>query len=102
VVTPGHLRGLSTEAPVVQAAIVACHDRLGPGGARDLVGSDVSRVTEGVWRVRLAGSGTMPEVVEATVTRTHRPPERLTCRASAASAAYAYEVTDIRVLGLSR
>lgn len=98
VVTPDRLRGLSTEEPVVQAAIIEAHARLGPGGARDLVGNGLSALSPNSWRVRLTGGGTMPAVVEATVTRRRQPPARLTCRALGDSAAYAYDVTDLRAV----
>jgi hypothetical protein len=97
-VTPAHLRGLSTEPPVVQAALVAAHERFGPGGARDLVGETVDAVGPDAWRVRLAGRGALPAVVEATVTRSARPPAKLTCRAVGEAAAYAYVVTDVRAV----
>jgi len=96
-VTPAHLRGLSTEPPVVQAAIVAAHEQLGPGGARDLVGDTTTAVGADTWRVRLAGGGALPGVVEATVSRERRPPAKLTCRAAGEAAAYAYVVSDLRV-----
>ncbi|MDF2145213.1 sucrase ferredoxin [Knoellia sp. p5-6-4] len=98
-VIAGHLRGLSTEPPVVQAAIVAAHAELGPGAARDLVGDTVTAIGPDAWRVRLAGHGSLPAVVEATVTRHRRPPAKLTCRAAGEAAAYTYEVSDLRVPG---
>jgi hypothetical protein len=96
-VTPAHLRGLSTESPVVQAAIVAAHAELGPGGARDLVSRAVTAAGPDTWRVRLTGHGSMPAAVEATITRHRRPPVKLTCRAAGEAAAYVYEVSDLRV-----
>jgi len=95
-VTPAHLRGLSPEPPLVQAAVVAAHERFGPGGARDLVGEATEPVGTDTWRVRLAGRGTLPAAVEATVTRERRPPAKLTCRAAGEAAAYTYVVTDLR------
>jgi hypothetical protein len=95
-VSPEHLRGLSTEPPVVQAAIVAAHARLGPAGAGHLVGRQVTALGADSWRVRLSGSGPMPAVVEATVSRGRRPPARLTCHAAGDSTAYNYEATDVR------
>jgi hypothetical protein len=99
VVTPEHLRGLSTEQPVVQAAVVAAHAALGPAGARDLVGSQLRQEGPDTWRVRLAGQGPMPGLVEATVVRSRRPPAKLTCRAAGEAAAYRYDVTNVRVPG---
>jgi hypothetical protein len=96
-VTPDHLRGPSTEPPVVQAAVVAAHAHLGPGGPRDLVGAGITAVDADTWRVRLAGRGALPEAVEATVTRHRRPPARLTCRAAGDAVAHGYDVTDLRV-----
>jgi (2Fe-2S) ferredoxin len=100
-VTPANLRGLSTEPPAVQAAVVAAHERFGPGGARDLVGEEAEAVGPDTWRVRLAGRGKLPAVVEATVTRERQPPAKLTCRAAGEAAAYAYVVTDLRAPGAS-
>jgi (2Fe-2S) ferredoxin len=97
-VTPEQLRGVSTEEPVVQAAIIEGHAQLGPGGARELVGADVRSLSPESWRVRLAGRGSMPAMVEATVTRRRQPPARLTCRALGDSAAYVYDVTDLVVV----
>jgi hypothetical protein len=88
---------LSTEPPVVQAAIVAAHAELGPGGARDLVGRAVTAAGPDTWRVRLAGHGSMPPVVEVTVTRHLQPPAKLTCRAAGEAAAYAYGVSGLRL-----
>lgn len=96
-VTPAHLRGLSTEPPVVQAAVAAAHERFGPGGARDLVGDTSEVLGPDAWRVRLSGRGDMPPVVEATVTRDRRPPAKLTCRAAGEATAYGYVVSDLRV-----
>jgi hypothetical protein len=95
-VTPEYLRGLSTEPPIVQAAIVEAHARLGPAGAGHLVGGQVTALGGESWRVRLNGSGPLPAVVEVTVRRGRRPPARLTCRAAGDSTAYVYEVTDVR------
>ena len=95
-VTPEHLRGLSTEPPIVQAAIVEAHARLGPAGPGHLVGGRVTALGDDCWRVRLAGSGPMPAVVEVTVARGRRPPAQLTCQAAGDSTAYIYEVTDVR------
>lgn len=97
VVTPEHLRGLSTEPPVVQAAVVAAHTALGPAGARDLVGKELRQEGPDLWRVRLAGRGSMPGLVDATVVRSRRPPAKLTCRAAGEATAYSYDVTDVRV-----
>lgn len=101
-VSPEHLRGLSTEPPVVQAAIVAAHATLGPAAAGDLVGLSARRAGPETWLVRLAGSGVMPAVVEATVSRSRRPPARLTCRAAGESAAYGYDVLDLRAAPATR
>lgn len=99
VVSPDHLRGLSTEPPLVQAAVVAAHTELGPGGARDLVGQGSTQVAPDVWHVRLTGRPPLPLLVEATVTRSRQPPAKLTCRAVGEATAYRYDVTDLRVPG---
>ena len=93
-----HLRGPSTEPPLVQAAIVAALERFGPAGPRDLVGREVVELGPGNWRVSLAGTGAAPSFVEAVVTRRRRPPARLTCHASVETSAYSYAVSGLRAL----
>jgi hypothetical protein len=84
------LRGLSAFPPIVQAAVIGAHERHGPAGARDVVPSRVERVDEHTWRVRLSGSGQLPDAMTMTVTRTRREPHLLTCRAAAPSPAWTY------------
>lgn len=91
-VTPSHLRGLSTETPAAQAAIVAAHARYGPGGPRDLTSAQERRVDASTWAVSLTGRGDLPGRIEATVVRRRRPEHQLTCRAAGPSAAYEYGV----------
>lgn len=95
-VTPGLLRGPSTEPPVVQAAVVAAHEALGPAGPRDLAGSRVEELGPAEWFVELTGRGAMPPLVSAHVARGHQPPAVLTCRSAGARPAYSYVVTDVR------
>jgi hypothetical protein len=97
-VDPEHLRGPSTEPPVVQAAIVAALRRFGSSGPRDLTGAGNRQVGPHTWSVRLAGSGSMPPVIEALVLRTTAPPAQLTCRATSETVAYVYEVAALDVV----
>ncbi|WP_426564436.1 sucrase ferredoxin [Angustibacter sp. McL0619] len=96
------LRGLSTEPPIVQAAVVAAMQRWGPCGARafrsEQLGPVLSDPNGGAWSVELAGrpQDGVPARVSATVRRTTRAAELLTCQARSAVAATAYEVTDLR------
>lgn len=89
------LRGLSTQQPVVQAAVIAAHGRHGPGGPRDVTSTRVEQVDAHEWRVHLAGREPMPETMVATVERHRREPALLTCRAAEESAAWTFRVRDL-------
>jgi (2Fe-2S) ferredoxin len=110
-----HLRGLSTEPPIVQAVVVAAMQRWGPCGARTfrsaalgplrdpdhpVISHPATDPADVAWSVELvgrAGAG-VPARVRATVRRATRPAELLTCRAGAPAAASAYLVSDLRDL----
>ena len=92
------LRGVSTEPPVVQAAIVQALQRFGPAGIRDVRGSGLQPLGRDAWLVHLEGEGAVPHALVATVERTRRPPARLTCRATLESSADGYVVQDLREL----
>lgn len=90
-----HLRGLTSQSPVVQAAVIAAHERFGPAGARDAVCTGLEQVAEDRWRVHLAGTGALPPAIEATVTRARREAALLTCHAHQPSGAWSYDVPQI-------
>jgi hypothetical protein len=90
-----HLRGLSTQLPVVQAAFTEVLTRFGPAGPRDATCTGVTQLAEERWRVELACTGPLPATVAATVTRGRRPAAMLTCRASRPSVAWEWTVTDL-------
>jgi (2Fe-2S) ferredoxin len=92
------LRGVSTEPPVVQAAVVQALQRFGPAGIRDVRGSGLQPLGADTWTVHLEGHGPVPPSLVATVIRTRRPPARLTCRAVLESSADGYVVHDLREL----
>jgi len=94
-----HLRGVSTQPPVAQAAIAAALRRFGPAALSQVgVGGVEPRGSE-TWRVTLTGTGPVPRRVEATVLRTRTAPARLTCRAAGPTTAFRYEVPDLRQVG---
>jgi hypothetical protein len=89
------LRGVTTEPPVVQAAVVEALRRFGPAAIRDVRGAGLQPVGHDTWTVYLEGDGPMPPSLVATVVRARRPPARLTCRAVADSAADSFEVAEL-------
>jgi len=91
------LRGVSTEPPVVQAAVVEALRRYGPAGIRQVWGAGLQPIGHDTWNVYLDGAGPVPARLVATVARTRRPPALLTCRAVAESSADSYVVQDLRV-----
>ncbi|MDQ3628304.1 MAG: sucrase ferredoxin [Actinomycetota bacterium] len=95
-VSAAHLRGFAHQPPVVQAAVIAAHERFGPAGVRDAVCTRVEPMGDGAWRVHLVGSGSLPVTVEATVTRRRREAALLTCHAHQPSGAWSYHVEDLR------
>jgi hypothetical protein len=86
-----HLRGVSTEPPVVQAAIVAAVRRLGAVAPGALRGQRTERTGPDSWSVTLAGRAPLPRSVVVQVRGTRRAAATLTCRADGESAAYAYD-----------
>jgi hypothetical protein len=94
-----HLRGVSTQPPVGQAAVAAVLRRFGPAGLSQVAVRRIQQQGEESWSVVLAGSGPLPRAVEATVVRSRLAPARLTCRASGPTSAYRYDVPDLRVPG---
>jgi hypothetical protein len=90
------LRGVSTEPPVVQAAVVEALQRYGPAGLHEVRASGLQPIGRDAWTVHLEGHGTVPRALVATVARTRRPPARLTCRAVAESSADGYVVRELR------
>ncbi|GAA4351441.1 sucrase ferredoxin [Angustibacter luteus] len=95
------LRGLSTEPPVVQAAVVEALRQWGPVGARTFRSVHLEALDDGGWRVELAGQpgAGVPDRVGLTVRRATRAAAQLTCRAGGPAASTTYEVVDARVLG---
>lgn len=87
-----HLRGCSVDPPVAQAAAVDALRRWGPAGPLDARPTSVRATSRNEWLVELSGSGPLPEVMTATVTRRRRPAELLTCRAATAKTADEYAV----------
>jgi hypothetical protein len=98
-VSVAHLRGISTQPPVGQAAVAAVLRRFGPAALSQVGVNRLEQRGDATWLVTLSGSGPLPAAVEATVVRTSRPPARLTCRAGAPTSAYGYDVPDLRVVG---
>ncbi len=94
-----HLRGVSTQPPVAQAAIAAALRRFGPAALSQVGVSAVEPHGSAAWRVILTGTGPVPPRVEATVLRTRTAPARLTCRAAGPTSAYRYAVPDLHEVG---
>lgn len=92
-----HLRGLSTQPPVVQAAVSATLARFGPAGPRDATCTELTRTAQDAWTVRLACVDPLPAAVTATVTRTRRTPALLTCQARRPSSSEEWHVPELRV-----
>jgi hypothetical protein len=98
-VSVDHLRGISTQPPVGQAAVAAVLRRFGPAGVSQVAVRRLHQQGEDSWLVVLDGSGPLPRAVEATVVRSRTAPARLTCRASGPTSAYRYDVPELRVMG---
>jgi (2Fe-2S) ferredoxin len=94
-----HLRGVSTQPPVAQAAIAAALRRFGPASLSQVDVVGVEPQGSETWRVILTGTGPVPPSVEATVLRTRTDPARLTCRAAGPTSAFRYQVPDLRQVG---
>jgi hypothetical protein len=90
-----HLRGLSTQPPVVQAAFNDVLTRFGPAGPRDATATRLTRLAEDRWRVELTCSPPLPSNVTVTVTRSRRAPALLTCRAQQPAFAWQWSVGDV-------
>lgn len=95
-VDTAYLRGLSTQPPPMQAALIDALQRFGPAGVGDAVGVLLERTGPARWTAHLAGTGPMPARMEATVVRDQRPAAHLTCRAAAPSSAAGYTVVAMR------
>ena len=95
-----HLRGVSTQPPVAQAAIAAALRRFGPA-ALVTGGRERRRAT----RVGGRGGSSSPAPDPCRrgwrrpSLRTRTAPARLTCRAAGPTSAYRYEVPDLREVG---
>ena len=96
-VVPGSLRGFSHVPPVVQAAVVAAHERFGPAGARAFRSDEVSMLTPDQWRVGLTADAPLPRRLHVDVRRTRSEPAFLTCGAYEPSRAASFAVTDVAV-----
>jgi hypothetical protein len=93
-----HLRGFASEPPLVQAAMAEVLRRHGPGNLAQLRVLSVTTDGSHAWRVVIRMQGTTTHDVETHVTRTTRPPARLTCAAQGSSTAYAYLVDGVHEL----
>ncbi|WP_270887004.1 sucrase ferredoxin [Pedococcus sp. 5OH_020] len=91
-----HFRGVSTEPPVIQAAIGAALEAYGTVGPGSLRGRSTVRTGPESWLVTLAGASPLPTSIDVAVTRRRRQEAVLTCRAGTATAAYAYEAALVR------
>jgi hypothetical protein len=91
-----HLRGLSSQPPVVQAAVSAVLERFGPAGPRDARATGVTRLGDNAWRVELACTGPLPATVTATVARSQRASALLTCQARQPSTSWQWAVSELR------
>jgi hypothetical protein len=96
VVDPERLRGSSLLPPVAQAAAIAVHEQLGPAGPRDVRSAVVERTGHERWRVELTCVGPLPHRVVVDVEAHHEEAALLTCRASHATSARTFVVTDVR------
>ena len=96
-VTPTYFRGISTEPPVVQAAMSAAFAQYRPCGLGDLRSATSARAGDHTWTVTLHGRGRLPLLVEADVRRVVAPAELLTCRAQEPSSAFRYVVDALRI-----
>ena len=100
VVTPGYFRGVSTRPPAVQAARGAVLAAYGPAGLGDVRDALCDSTGADSFRVTVLGTGRLPVLVQADVSRRVTAPARLTCRAEAASRAYSWSVGALRIPGI--
>ncbi|WP_406832638.1 sucrase ferredoxin [Pedococcus sp. KACC 23699] len=96
-VTTRHFRGVSTQPPAVQAALAAVLSSYGPAGLGDVRDALCESTGEDEFRVTIVGTGRLPVLVQADVSRGTSPPASLTCRAVSASSAYSYTVGALRI-----
>ncbi|MEO5981635.1 MAG: sucrase ferredoxin [Pedococcus sp.] len=99
-VTPRYFRGVSTHPPAVQAALAGVLSSYGPAGLGDVRDALCERTGDDSFRVTVIGTGRLPVLVQADVTRRVDPPAKLTCRAEAPSCAYRYSVDVLRIPGI--
>jgi len=90
-----HLRGLSTQPPVVQAAFGEVLARFGPAGPRNATCTGITRLAEDRWRVELTCSPPLPTSISVTVSRSRRKPALLTCRAQSPAIAWQWNVAHV-------
>jgi hypothetical protein len=94
----GHLRGFTVHPPAAQAAMTEAHRLLGPAGPQAFTPTALTQAGDDRWRVELSGPAGPPSRVVATVSRSVRPPARLTCRAEREATAAEFQVSDLQVL----
>jgi (2Fe-2S) ferredoxin len=100
-VTPRYFRGVSTRPPAVQAALGAMLETYGPAGLDDVRDAICETLGADSFRVTVLGTGRLPVLVQADVSRVAAPPARLTCRAESLSSAYSYSVGSLRIPGVA-
>ena len=93
-VTAGHLRGMSVYSPPMQAAVGHVMDKLGKASLRDVRAHGLTRVSQDAWRAEVLVDASEPSRQRLLVTRGWRPAARLTCRATSATDAAEYTVTE--------
>ena len=99
-VLPRLVRGRTSDAMVVQAADVHARAALGRTRADDLVPTRAERVEPDgtAWRITLAGSRGLPDVV-VDLDPVHLPaPQRLTCSAAEEQFAHTWRLLGVREL----
>ncbi|GAA2738085.1 hypothetical protein GCM10009867_27890 [Pedococcus aerophilus] len=99
-VTARYFRGVSTRPPAVQAALSAVLSSYGPAGLDDVRDALCDSTGKDSFRVTVLGTGRLPVLVQADVTRTVAPPARLTCRAESGSSAWSWSVGALRIPGV--
>ncbi len=93
------LRGVAGLQPAEQVAVGAALARWGPAAVGDLtsrLAEQVGTLDSGTWTVELAGTGALPSRIRVVVSsRRHTQAARLTCRATRATRALAWDVVSI-------
>jgi (2Fe-2S) ferredoxin len=92
-----HLRGFTTEPAPAQVALAEAHRRWGPAGPRAFRTTSVT-YDDSIWHVELTGGDGLPQRVTATVTRSLRPPARLTCHAVKEAGPTAFAGTELKAV----